>query len=128
MRVREFPLRELNKRALRAVARELGPAGFVRFLQQYEGGTGDYTRDRHKILSHVTGEQLEADLRKVRQEILKDPVLRAKMVIPAARSRSDYTKERRAWLGKDSSKEFAQAARGLQGRKRLSRHLKKDNP
>jgi hypothetical protein len=79
MRVKEFPLRDLNKRAWRAVARELGPAGFVRFLQQYEGGTGDYTRDRHEILASVTAAELEADLKKVRQEIMRDPAMRSKV-------------------------------------------------
>lgn len=28
--------------------RELGPAGMIRFLQQFESGHGDYTKDRHQ--------------------------------------------------------------------------------
>jgi hypothetical protein len=27
--------------------RELGPAGMIRFLQQFEAGHGDYTKERH---------------------------------------------------------------------------------
>jgi hypothetical protein len=27
--------------------RELGPAGMIRFLQQFETGRGDYARERH---------------------------------------------------------------------------------
>ena len=34
----------------RALSRELGPVGLVRFLQQYEVGYGDYTTERHDWL------------------------------------------------------------------------------
>ncbi len=33
-----------------ALLRELGPAGAIRFLQQYEAGRGDYTRERRMFL------------------------------------------------------------------------------
>lgn len=36
----------IRKRGLQALAKALGPVGMVRFLQQFEGGTGDYTRER----------------------------------------------------------------------------------
>lgn len=36
-------LRELG---LKALAKALGPVGMVRFLQQFETGAGDYTRER----------------------------------------------------------------------------------
>jgi hypothetical protein len=82
MRVKEFPLKDLNKRAWRAVARALGPAGYMRFLQQFEGGGTDrnYTRDRHKILDTVTDEELESELKSVQQEIMRDPAMRAKII------------------------------------------------
>jgi hypothetical protein len=32
----------------------LGPAGTIRFLQQYEPGRGDYTRERQQWLGDVT--------------------------------------------------------------------------
>ena len=96
MRVKEFPLRELNKRAWRAVAQELGPAGFVRFLQQYEGGTGDYSRDRHRVLAGVSHEEFLADLKKARQEILRDPVMRAKVVTPGRQRQSRRQVARKA--------------------------------
>jgi hypothetical protein len=80
MRVKEFPLRDLNKIAYRALAEALGPAGFIRFMQQREGGKGDYTKARRKLLGGVTAEEFEADLRRVRQEIQRDPALRRKVV------------------------------------------------
>ena len=88
MRVKEFPLKELNKRALRAIAKELGPAGLIRFLQQYEGGSGDYTKRRHEILDNVTEEDIAADLRKVQEELHQNPRLRQKIAKKAVRRKT----------------------------------------
>jgi hypothetical protein len=41
---------ELNQKAKAILIRELGPVDDARFIQQYEEGTGDYTRDRHQWL------------------------------------------------------------------------------
>ena len=43
-------LEEIRLAGLDALARELGPVGMVRFLQQFETGHGDYTRDRREWL------------------------------------------------------------------------------
>lgn len=40
-------LDEIRQRGLEALRRELGPTGMIRFLQQFETGTGDYARERH---------------------------------------------------------------------------------
>jgi hypothetical protein len=40
-------------RALEALARELGPVGMVRFLQQFESGSGDYTAERRQWLDKI---------------------------------------------------------------------------
>ena len=42
---------ELNQKAKAILIRELGPVDYARFIQQYQEGTGDYTRDRHLLLS-----------------------------------------------------------------------------
>ena len=41
---------ELNQKAKAILIRELGPVDYARFIQQYEDGSGDYTRDRHQWL------------------------------------------------------------------------------
>jgi hypothetical protein len=41
---------ELNQKAKAILIRELGPVDYARFIQQYEEGTGDYTRDRNQWL------------------------------------------------------------------------------
>ena len=64
MIVREPPLPEIRARGLRALARELGPVGLIRFLQQYQTGTGDYTRERKNLLAGVTMDDIARELRK----------------------------------------------------------------
>ncbi len=41
---------EIRNAGLTALRRELGVVGMVRFLQQFEMGNGDYTKERHAWL------------------------------------------------------------------------------
>ncbi len=50
MNVADMSLEEIRQHGISALARELGPVGMIRFLQQFETGAGDYTRDRHQWL------------------------------------------------------------------------------
>ncbi len=43
-------LHQIRVIGFEALIRELGPAGAIRFIQQYETGQGDYTRDRKQNL------------------------------------------------------------------------------
>jgi hypothetical protein len=54
MRTKEMPTRELRRRGFRVLAEELGPVGFIRFLQDSQAGRGDYTKERARRLSGVT--------------------------------------------------------------------------
>jgi hypothetical protein len=38
----------------------------VRFLQQFEIGAGDYTRERHKWLKGMSVEKIAAEIRKLK--------------------------------------------------------------
>jgi hypothetical protein len=40
-------LEQVRQQGLLALREQLGRAGMVRFLQQYEMGSGDYARERH---------------------------------------------------------------------------------
>lgn len=64
MNVAEMSLEEIRQRGLKALARELGPVGLVRFLQQFETGHGDYSRDRRNWLS----DDLPSVLEEIRRE------------------------------------------------------------
>ena len=43
-------LAAIHQKGLEALARELGPVGMIRFLQQFETGSGDYSKERHNWL------------------------------------------------------------------------------
>jgi hypothetical protein len=38
---------EIRKIGLQALREALGPVGMVRFIQQYENGVGDYTKEKY---------------------------------------------------------------------------------
>jgi hypothetical protein len=51
-------LEEIRCAGIKVLARELGAIGMVRFLQQFDSGAGDYTRDRHQWLGSPTVDEL----------------------------------------------------------------------
>lgn len=55
-------LEQIRLTGLKALSRELGAVGLVRFLQQFETGYGDYTTERHSWLG-------ERSIREIAQEI-----------------------------------------------------------
>ena len=55
-------LEQIRLAGLRALHRELGPVGMVRFLQQYELGSGDYSKERHEWLDSWTLDDIIRDL------------------------------------------------------------------
>ena len=60
--------KELRKKGLDALAKALGPVGMVRFLQQFETGTGDYTKEREKWLKGLNIERITKDIKKQKQD------------------------------------------------------------
>jgi hypothetical protein len=44
----------IRKMGIEALAKALGPVGMVCFLQQYEGGIGNYTKERQEWLKDYT--------------------------------------------------------------------------
>jgi hypothetical protein len=55
---------ELRQAGLDALVRELGPVGMIRFIQQFELGKGDYTKDRHTWLP----DDIAAIMNEIRQQ------------------------------------------------------------
>lgn len=50
MNAQTMSLEQIRVAGMEALARELGIVGMVRFLQQFETGHGDYSKDRHEWL------------------------------------------------------------------------------
>ena len=51
MNIQTMTPNDIRKIGLEALAKTLGPVGFVRFLQQFEIGRGDYTKERGQWLN-----------------------------------------------------------------------------
>ena len=58
MATKELPFVEVRRRGFKALAKELGPVGFIRFLQQFETGRGDYTKELHKFLDKLSADEI----------------------------------------------------------------------
>jgi hypothetical protein len=62
MSTHSMTLNEIRKTGLQALRDALGPAGMVRFLQQFDAGSGDYTQERHSWLKdeevHLIAEKI----------------------------------------------------------------------
>jgi len=59
-------LEEIRLSGLEALARELGPVGMVRFLQQFETGHGNYSKERYQWLGKQDVRSLAEQIRRQR--------------------------------------------------------------
>lgn len=57
-------LSEIRVLGFETLLRELGPAATIRFMQQYESGRGNYTRDRHQWLPKRSVKDLAEEIAK----------------------------------------------------------------
>ena len=58
----------IRKLGIEALAKALGPVGMVRFLQQFDLGSGDYTKERVELLKDVDMKTLIAEAKKTRRK------------------------------------------------------------
>lgn len=56
--IRNMTPEQIRNAGLEALERELGVVGMVRFLQQFEKGSGDYTKERYDWLRDEDAENL----------------------------------------------------------------------
>ena len=68
MKIESMTLDQIRKEGLRALERHLGPDGMIRFLQQFETGRGDYTKERQKWLKETSVETLAKEIERDRNE------------------------------------------------------------
>ena len=47
-------INEIRQKGLEALSKSLGPDGMIRFLQQFDSGNGDYSKERHAWLDDYT--------------------------------------------------------------------------
>ena len=64
MKSKVMSLDEIRKAGVEALAQTLGPVGMVRFLQQFDTGKGDYTKEREQWLGEMTIDEVLKGIKK----------------------------------------------------------------
>jgi len=64
MSVKAMSINQIREIGLKALAKALGPVGMVRFLQQFETGKGNYTKERKDILEGLDIKSIAKDIKK----------------------------------------------------------------
>lgn len=59
---------ELRRQGLEALTKTLGYTGMVRFLQQFDTGSGNYTDDRHQWQDQLTVAEITAQIKQRRHQ------------------------------------------------------------
>lgn len=67
MNLRKMTLEQIRQMGMEALIEKLGPAGMLRFLQQFELGAGDYSRERHTWLGKPDVKSLAREIRRGRK-------------------------------------------------------------
>ena len=67
MNISKMSPEEIRMAGMKALLRDLGPAGLIRFLQQFEAGHGDYSMDRRGWLPESGAAALVERIRGARQ-------------------------------------------------------------
>ncbi|MBC6474791.1 MAG: hypothetical protein GDA48_19945 [Hormoscilla sp. GM102CHS1] len=118
----KLTLEQIITLGIDALAESLGPAGMRRFMEQFEKGSGDYTRDRDKILGNSTLEEIFAQIQQRRQrqtEGSKSPRTQLQNAIDVRQLTLSQIRE----LGI----EVLTRALGRSGRERFMQKLEMDN-
>lgn len=68
MRIKTMNPILIRRLGLEALTKALGPVGMARFFQQYEGGTGDYTKERKKWLKGLSIEDIISEIKDNRRQ------------------------------------------------------------
>lgn len=68
MSAETMTLDQLRVRGIDALNRELGTVGMIRFLQQFEKGSGDYSKERHEIIDDMDVDNIISEIHDKRKE------------------------------------------------------------
>jgi hypothetical protein len=66
MNATTMTLEQIRLTGLKALSRDLGAVGLIRFLQQFETGYGDYTAERHLWLRERTVQEITQEIERQR--------------------------------------------------------------
>ncbi len=66
MNIQTMSPNQIRNAGLDALVKSLGPVGMVRFIQQYDTGSGDYVKDRVKWLDQMNLDEIIITIEKGR--------------------------------------------------------------
>ena len=55
-------IEQIREDGIDALVKKLGPDGMIRFMQQFDSGRGDYTKDRHAMLDNYTIDDIVSEI------------------------------------------------------------------
>ncbi len=55
-------IEQIREEGIEVLVKKLGPDGMIRFIQQFDSGRGDYTKDRHGILERYTIDDIVSEI------------------------------------------------------------------
>lgn len=61
------PLVEINQEAIRVLTREIGVANTLRFINQFNAGTGNYTEERKEMYSGMEIDDFVSEIQRRRK-------------------------------------------------------------
>lgn len=67
MKAEPTDLYQIRKIGIEVLNRELGPVATIKFLQQYESGSGDYSLERHEWIDNFSIEDIVREANKIRE-------------------------------------------------------------
>jgi hypothetical protein len=67
MNIAKMSPEQILAAGMRALLRDLGPAGLIRFLQQFDASTGDYSTERHNWLPTIDAKAVASRIRASRK-------------------------------------------------------------
>ncbi|MYA70816.1 hypothetical protein F4009_08065 [Candidatus Poribacteria bacterium] len=73
MNIQDMTDAEVYERGIEILLDKLGHAGTIRFIEQCEPPTGDYTAERHKWLDGLDMETIMQGIQELRQKKQEDP-------------------------------------------------------
>ena len=56
---------EVQRKGYQILAKELGVVDFIRFIQEFEKGSGNYTEDRHEWQDAYSVEDILKEIKKI---------------------------------------------------------------
>ena len=63
----DMSLVELQNKGYQILQEHLGIVGMLKFIQQFDIGSGDYTKEREKLLGNPTIDEIKSEIEQIKK-------------------------------------------------------------